>query len=191
MPKMIDRKKIIRLEAAKMFYANGYKSSTMRDLADKAGLKQASSIYNHYPSKAVLLKDICFRAAHRFVRGTKEISETSTNELFRLEKIIELHVRIAREEPSSAIVFSKEWKNLEKGDLEEFLNLRREYESYVHKTIVEGIETKKILNLHPEVIFQTFFSSLRWIHYVKQDDIEENALLSGIRVIMMRGISIH
>ena len=54
------RKANIYEAAVQLFRDKGYPAATMRDLADRVGLKQASSLYNHVSSKEEILQNICF-----------------------------------------------------------------------------------------------------------------------------------
>jgi len=54
MPAITSRKEIIFREAARLFKEKGYNSSTLRGLANKAGIK-GGSIYHHYSSKQEIL----------------------------------------------------------------------------------------------------------------------------------------
>ena len=54
----------------------GYLAASMRELAERVGLEQASSLYNHLKSKEEVLRKICFDNAHKFINGISEIEKT-------------------------------------------------------------------------------------------------------------------
>lgn len=58
-------------EAARLFLARGYEGTTLRDIADAAGVK-AGSIYYHFDSKEELLAEILDQGIERITRTLDE-----------------------------------------------------------------------------------------------------------------------
>ena len=61
----ISRREIIIEKAATLFKQKGFKSASMREIADVVGV-EAASLYNHIKSKNELLNIICFDVANRY-----------------------------------------------------------------------------------------------------------------------------
>ena len=54
------KKELVFEAAGKLFMEKGYLAASMRELAERVGLEQASSLYNHLKSKEEVLRKICF-----------------------------------------------------------------------------------------------------------------------------------
>lgn len=185
-----DRKALIYKEAAYLFREKGYAASSLRDLAAQVGLK-APSLYNHIQSKEMLLRDICFSNAHRFLEGLEEIESSSASTVDKIEALIRLHIRIARTHPSSVLVFSEEWRHLSEPWLTDFLVLRRDYENRFLHLIDKGMEAGQLSNIHPKIALYSLINALKWVHYPNKkiqefapEDLEQDIIsfiLNGLR----------
>ena len=158
------KKSAIYEEAARLFRERGYQSASMRDLADRVGLK-VSSLYSHIGSKEELLHKICFDNAHLFIEGLTTIESYGGTAVQQLRAVIGLHVDIAIENPTSVTVFSDEWRHLTEDNLEEFLALRKAYESRLQAIIEQGIKEGSLKPVVPTITLYTLLTAVRWLHY--------------------------
>lgn len=187
---MKTKKQIIYEEAARLFRDKGYKAASMRDLADRVGLEQASSLYSHIRSKEEILQKICLDNAQKFLDGIELIDQTSQSTKDKISELIGLHIRIATEDLSSVTVFNDEWRHLSESTLNEFLKLRHAYENRFLKIIEDGIENGEIKNINSKVVLYSILSSVKWIHYwyrpgrgLEPEEIKEN-----IAILLIDGI---
>ena len=137
----------------------------MRGLADRVGLRQASSLYSHYTSKEEMLRAICFSNARKFVQGLEAVRDSGKSPIDQLRDLIALHLQIAADDATSIIVFNDEWRHLSESHLNTFLNLRKEYENGVRTIICQGIEQKQLQAVDPSTCLYTILAALRWLHY--------------------------
>jgi AcrR family transcriptional regulator len=151
--------------AAELFMEKGYMAASMRELADRVGLIQASSLYNHLTSKEEVLRKICFDNAEKFLSGITEVEAADLSPTEKLKSLIRLHVRIAVEDPTSVTVFNDEWRHLSKEYLEDFQAKRKEYEQRFKAIIQSGINSGVFKAVDPTVALYTILTSVRWIHY--------------------------
>lgn len=80
-------------EAARLFLARGYPETTLRDIADAAGVK-AGSIYYHFDSKEALLAEILDQGIERIDATLSEaLADAGTDPRHRLRVAIEAHLR--------------------------------------------------------------------------------------------------
>lgn len=99
-----DTRARLLVAALDLFSRNGFEASTMRDLAQFAGIK-APAIYNHFKSKEALLGEALLWAMEDFnerVLGPREDRETNVE---ALEGILERHIRYQLENPAIAKAF--------------------------------------------------------------------------------------
>ncbi len=161
--KIKNTKAKIYYHAALLFRDKGYAAASIRDIAEKVGI-EPSSIYSHIRSKEDILIKICMDAAFYFTKGMEEIVEKPTTSLEKISDLIDLHITAVINEPTSATVFTDEWKHLPEKPLQEFLSRRKWYENQWREILVFGMNEGVILQTDPAIMFQTILSSVRWIN---------------------------
>lgn len=186
---MKSKKQIIFQEAATLFREKGYSAASMRDLAERVGLKP-SSFYSHIKSKEEILQKICFDSAQKFTAGMEKVQAEDRTNIDKLQSLIKLHIQIAQEDPTSVTVFNDEWRHLSEPHLTKFLELRREYEYGFLSIIKAGITNGELKQADPVIVLYTLINSLRWLHFdnkaikeVAPETIEKNLiqiLLNGL-----------
>lgn len=187
-----DKKQQILIAASRLFRDKGYSATSMRDLARAVNL-QASSLYNHIASKEEILQEICLANARRFHEGmeqAKALNNHSPSE--RLEFLMRLHIRMATQDITSVTSFNDEWRHLSEPHLSQFLDMRRQYESFIRHILREGIEQGVFRNMDESLLLYTLLSSIRWLYDWFEDgkrlsaqDLESQLiplLMGGIRV---------
>lgn len=158
------KKNAIYEAAAQLFRERGYQAASMRELAERVGLK-VSSLYSHIGSKEELLYKICFDNAHLFIEGLDAIEGYGGTAVQQLRAVIGLHVDIAIDNPTSVTVFNDEWRHLSEHNLREFLALRKTYESRLQQIIERGVEMGTLKPVIPNVALYTLLTAVRWLHY--------------------------
>lgn len=163
----VSRKQLIFIEAAKLFQAKGYAATSMRDLAAKVGLKP-SSFYSHIKSKEEILERICSNAADRFLQGLEEVLVSKQTAHESWLQIIDLHIGIAFEDPSSITVFNDEWRHLSGEAASSFRNKRKNYQQGVIQIIKKAMEDQSLRKADPTLVFNTMIGATRWLHFIKE-----------------------
>lgn len=187
---MKTRKQIVFEAATRLFREKGYMVSTMRELAERVGLKQASSLYNHYKNKEEILQQICFENAQQFVDGINRIDASETLAIDKIKALIGLHIRIATEDISSLTVFNDEWRHLSEPHLTKFLSLRKNYEGLFKKIIIEGMEAGHFKSLDPNIVLYTLLNSIKWIHYgYSSKKMDKEVLESNLTSLLLSGLA--
>ncbi len=187
--KISRRKREILNAAAVLFRYKGYAATSMRDLAEKVGL-EVSSLYSHIKSKEEILTTLCFHCGDLYSEGLEKIIEMDADALQKIDAIMDLHINIAIDHPSSITVFNDEWKHLSENELQQFLQVRRNYEKGIKQILQEGIDCNLLKDYPLDILMNTMLSSMRWIHYIKTDnnpidtkitrDIVKKMLLNGV-----------
>lgn len=187
--KISKRKREILNAAAILFRYKGYAATSMRDLAEKVGL-EVSSLYSHIKSKEEILNTLCFHCANLYSEGLNQIIEMDTDAMQKIDAIMDLHINIAIDHPSSITVFNDEWKHLSPDDLAHFLKIRKSYEKEVKSILQEGIDAKQFKDYRPDILMNTILSAMRWIHYGNHDydPVERSAVQSTVKNLIRSGI---
>ena len=187
--KISKRKKEILNAAAVLFRYKGYAATTMRDLAEKVGL-EVSSLYSHIKSKEEILTTLCFHCANLYSDGLHQIIEMDNDSMQKIDAVMDLHINIAIDHPSSITVFNDEWKHLSATELDRFLKMRKGYEKGVKLILQEGIDNKLFKDYPLDILMNTILSAMRWIHYSGHDydPVERSLVQSTVKNIVKKGI---
>ncbi len=186
---MSTKKQVIFAEAAQLFREKGYAAASMRDLAERVGLKP-SSFYSHIKSKEEILQKICFDSAEKFTKGMVAVKESGGTSIEQVRALLQLHLRVALEDPTSVTVFNDEWRHLTEPNLSRFVELRKDYENRFLQIIQEGIKMGEFRMVHPQIALYTLLNALRWLHFdsklskeLSVEDLQaelEKVLLNGL-----------
>ena len=137
------RRDIIIRKAAELFREKGFKSASMRELADVVGV-EAASLYNHIRSKSELLHIICFDVANRFTKKMDEIETDKIPCIQKIEKLLRFHISAMVHDFEEVYVSDREWKYLADPYLSNFQNQRRIYRKRFASIIEDGVKKKEI-----------------------------------------------
>lgn len=176
-------------EAALLFRERGYKAASMRELAGRLGV-EAPSLYNHVPSKADMLKEICFRTAHAYLSQLSVIEKAKEPYHEKLRSVIRLHIKMTTGDAAAAFVAANEWRHLPEPSLREFAGMRQDYEERVAAMIRKGIRKGELRRLDPQVTLYTILSAVRWVEqwYKPGRSIATARLEENIITILMNGV---
>lgn len=132
------RRRILEAGTA-LFAERGYAASSMRELAERAGVALSASYY-HYPGKRDVLLAIMTEAMDRLERGALEVIALDLPPRERLPALAHAHVRVHLEEPDRARVADGELRALDPRVRAAVVSSRDRYESYFRAVLSDGIE---------------------------------------------------
>ena len=182
------RKEEITRIAAVLFKEKGYSAVTMRDLATAIGIK-AASLYNHIHSKQEILTGIIISLAEEFTLGMDAILSYQGSSLEKIEKIVELHVRITSKSTYEMASLNNDWMHLQ-DQLSYYMSLRANYENNFRTIVKQGVTNGEIITANPEVVLFSVLSTLRslylWIPY----NVPVSELSKDLNAIIMKGIKV-
>jgi len=132
--------------AASLFCSQGYGDTSMREIADKVGIKQAS-IYYHFPSKEVILTEILSISIDTVVEAvSKRINELPQNTRPgpKLLLALESHVRALYERPDYTATAVRCAAEIPKKTLREALPKRGKYAAFWRGLFKDAAASKQI-----------------------------------------------
>jgi TetR/AcrR family transcriptional regulator, cholesterol catabolism regulator len=146
--------------AGYLFVRNGYHGTSMRDVADRVGLR-ASSLYRHVKSKQELLHRVLDRLMNEALDGAK--AALSGQE--RPEKCIELLVRanVCLARPSETALLQSELKNLEKRYRDQIIRKQDQYRTLWVSVLRKGVEQGVFRIEDPKLAFFGIIGALNYI----------------------------
>ncbi|MEM9545813.1 MAG: TetR family transcriptional regulator [Bacteroidota bacterium] len=184
-----NRKDEIYAVAASLFRKQGYVASTMRDIAELVGI-EASSLYSHIKSKEEILITICTTCAEEFDEGMQRIKDSNLSNPDKIDALIDLHLDIAYNKPSSVTVFDDEWRHLPEKELKSFLKKRNAYEANFKSILKDGMEKGEFVTLSDSTAFHLIINCVKWVHYyskrISKDRFDSKR--SDIKSFISRGL---
>ena len=157
---MNTKEKILKA-AVHLFFEQGYGSCSMRHLAAEVKL-EASSLYNHFPSKQAILAEVCIGHMERLIQEMDAIVQLRRSPVGQMEKFVEFYLHYQIQEWEAFQVAQSESKHLTGTNLSQFKKFRKTFEQNLLDLINRGIDTGKFYDLPADLIHQTLLASMRW-----------------------------
>ncbi|MSQ70799.1 MAG: TetR/AcrR family transcriptional regulator [Betaproteobacteria bacterium] len=126
--------------AAEVFARAGYHGCSMRDVAERIGIRQ-SSIYHHFRSKDEILEAICSYGGEMFLRNIETIRRGQGTPLEKIEAVIRAHVTpyVLRQHYAHSFVFMR--RHLTGKGKVAVSRLSRAYERELEELLREGMNS--------------------------------------------------
>ena len=163
--------------AADIFAKKGYKATSVREIAEKAGINKAT-IYHYFSSKEEMLFKIMDNAMEEALKNLEKIRAENIDPMTKLENVLKFYSKYYVSKQADLILLVNELNSLK----EEYKNLLIEKErKYVElmKSILFELKEKGMLKdeLPITVIVFTFFSiihyTIKWYNPKGEIKVEE------------------
>ena len=125
--------------ALTLFAERGYNGTSMKDIASRLGIR-APSLYNHVPSKQVLLRDVMMETMHTLIADHQVAITSTADPVEQLRRAMEAHVRYHARFPREAHIGNREIWSLEEPTRAEIRQLRRDYSQLWESLIQRGVD---------------------------------------------------
>lgn len=133
-----SRRDAIIEAAAELFAEKGFRATTVRDIAEGAGVL-SGSLYAHIATKEDLYLEIVRRAAEDFTSAVEPIVRADTPAEDKLSRMITSHLAVIEQSRAWARVYLDDDNELSEATRTEARRLRREYERLWDKVLQDGI----------------------------------------------------
>jgi AcrR family transcriptional regulator len=127
----------ITAAAIDLFFKHGYEAATLRDVADRVGLKVAS-LYNYIPSKQELLFGIMFDVMQDLRREVEQAVAGRDDPVERLSAAVRTHVRFHASRSKEVFVGNSELRSLTPRNRVKIIRQRDEYEALFRDIVQRG-----------------------------------------------------
>ncbi len=160
----VDRRERLLEVAAQVFSEQGYRGSSMQDLADGLGILKGS-IYAHIESKEDLLFEIVDRGADRFINRLRAVASEDAPAPTKLRSALQAHVETVAEHMEAATVFLNDWKFLSAKRRRLIVAKRNQYQALIRQIVDEGIRAGEFRKgLDPKFATLFVLSSANWVY---------------------------
>jgi len=151
----------IEREAIELFYKQGFRATSLRQIADRVGI-QVGSLYNHISAKGDLLFRIMEQVMldlleeQRVVAGIEDVVE-------RMRSLVYHHVRFHGERAQEVFIGNSELRSLGRAQRGRILSLRNEYEKLFQKELEDGMAQGKFLPVDVKIVSYGLIAMATWV----------------------------
>ena len=147
--------------AANVFARKGVGNTTMRDIADEAGIL-AGSLYHHFVSKDALLEEILREALDELTKAYESARDAGLGAVATLERLVLVGLRFVRDRHAVTAIVQNDFTYLH--DMEQFGFVddmtavhRRIWRSVLERGVEEGVFRS---NLNLDVAYRSMMASI-------------------------------
>lgn len=184
------KKEVILKNAALLFRKNGFKATSLRELAETMHI-EAPSLYNHIGSKGELLQEICFTVGKDFTAKMETVLASKEDSKEKIKTLVQFHIQKIYTDFDNVFVSNHEWKHLQKKQLSDFLKQRKQYENNFIAIVQHGVKEKIFKPLNPQVVVLTILSAVRGLEFLHShiNEFSLAKLEEGVTQHLLTGIT--
>jgi AcrR family transcriptional regulator len=135
-----SRYREVRDAAARSFAEKGYLGASLKDVADRLGIR-AASLYYYLPSKDAALAAVCEHGITSFIDNLRHIIESNQPAVDKVRAVIANQLSPLRKDPDGDYVrvFLRHRHELSEPPRKHMVELAREFQALVETVFAEGV----------------------------------------------------
>ncbi|QCT94384.1 TetR/AcrR family transcriptional regulator [Caminibacter mediatlanticus TB-2] len=167
-----EKKEYIMKTALNLFAKQGFFNTTISDIAKEMGMS-VGNLYNYFPSKESLAKELLIYTSKKFGEEMRKINEMDIHSKDKIKKIVELYFKKAQEEPELVDYFMRVYlsnKEIFNNGCEGMLCVS----SFVTEIMIlfeEGVRKKELKNQDFFAAFGLFMGYIGGIAFLNRENI--------------------
>lgn len=146
----VARKETVLHEAARLFAEKGFAATSVREVADAAGLTKAG-LYYHVREKEELLHAICAHSIAAILDDARPLVAEASGGEAGIRAVIAAHLGFFFRHPHNLVVLNKEMGHLAPAHRAEIAELERDYLDLIRGVIRAGREGGRFRRCDPSV----------------------------------------
>ncbi len=185
------RKEQVLEASVTLFSRKGYHGTTVRDIAEEAGML-SGSLYAHISTKEDLLYEIVLGAADRFTAALQPIASGPGNATARLRQAMIAHIGVIASSRAASIVFMHEWQALSEERRAVIAARRDEHEALFTQIIRQGVESGEFYAaLDQKFARLLVLSAVNWVYnwYDPAGPLAPEALADRFATLVLDGFT--
>ncbi len=153
--------------ASMLFATRGYSHTTVRDIADEAGIL-SGSLYHHFDSKEAMLREILEQFLGGLLSGYEEVTNSAGSPREQLDELVRVSFATIHDQPWAVALYQNEVALTERLPGFDFvLERSRTVEALWLQVLTAGVESGDFrADLDPGLVYRfvrdTVWSSVRW-----------------------------
>ncbi len=185
----MGRKERILAAATKLFAAKGFDGTSVRKIAEEAGISVAG-MFHYFPSKEDILKEIMIGFMDRGFKKLMEIYNMDIDPVEKLERICKFYVEHYAGHKSELTILVSEGKSLSPEHRKLFIEKQRIYVDALEKLFDELSKKGLLKPIDTTVLAFIFFGMVHWTYswYNPRGKIPPEELGAIFSEVFLRGI---
>jgi AcrR family transcriptional regulator len=149
--------------AAQLFRKQGFAATTVRQIAQAAGMLPRSHHYR-YPSKEAILVALMERAVERSMTAVGQAIVDCDDPLDRMRLALRAHLHLLVSGDDAVYVLLYDWRSLEGEAQKQMLRLRERYEGFWDALLAKGVEQGMVRHgVDPILVRLLGFGAVNWV----------------------------
>jgi len=165
----MDKKEIIMESAIKVIAVNGFHNTSVKMIADKAGIA-VGTIYNHFSNKDEILNYIFKREFEKRIKLLIKLKEENIGFTEKLSLFLNSHFDDLSENPDKAIVLVQESRVPQNHSLESINDFMEKLPQVLSEMLNEAMKRGEIRVVNQELIASTIFHVIREVAFMIVND---------------------
>lgn len=176
--------------AAQLFAEKGFAATSVREIAEAAGLTKAG-LYYHIDEKGDLLRHLCEQSISEILERVREAVAGAEGPVAKLAAVIAEHAAYFIAQPHSLTVLNREMGHLAPAPRRDIMRLQRQYLDLIRALVREGQGQAVLKSGDDTVAAYALLSVLngldRW--YDPKGAVPPRALVRQIETIFLTGMA--
>jgi AcrR family transcriptional regulator len=186
------RKEEILTQAQILFSEAGYRSASMRNLADRLQIK-AASLYSNFDNKEEMLWEIALRCAKSFFDKIDPICQLSLPADQKLKALLEAHIEVIIENRDASAIFFEQWKYLGDAKRDQYAAIQHTYEQKFVDVLREGEANGLFKSMNSRFVSLSLLSASNWISrwYKPEGKMAVEDIKDELIQVLMNGVCVR
>jgi AcrR family transcriptional regulator len=182
------RRELLLTSAAEVFARQGYRATSLDDIAGMLGVRKAS-LYHYINGKQDLLLEIYDRLMDRIERDVGPIAEDQSLPADeRLRRMVLAHISVVAEERDMMTVVVREEFELEEPRQSAIIKRKHDYEALFERVVSEGQEDGVFRNLTPRLVVLGLLGMANWMYqWFRADRYSADEVAGEFLLLLERG----
>ena len=181
------RRKEIFDASAHLFLENGFHESTMREIADAAGIGK-STLYDYFKSKDDIMISYFENELQLITDRAQEIMNQEQSIVEKLRKIMQMHLEYLVDNKNFYLKLTVEAQRLSIQSQQRIQTRRHAYQDLLRNLIEEGIRLGELRPVNPLLAARSIFTLLSTAVFTSRPTGTPEEMLEDALVIFFEGV---
>lgn len=182
-----QRRREIYRAASGLFLDKGFQETSMREIADAAGMGK-SSLYDYFRTKDEILLFVLLELSDELLEQARQVACLELPADRRLRKVMEVDLDFLARNRKVYLKLSLESQKIKPGSQERLREQRYVFQDLVRRIIVEGIEAGIFRKVEPLLCARLLINSMASVMFTSRPTANEKDMLAETLDIFFHGL---